>query len=92
MSEASVLYERDYSVLAEEEQRERRAHSLRGKYVIVCKGIKSGKFVYLQDQTIDAGGWWTQFLGNAKAFDTFEEADKKAKSFKYNNPKAVLCT
>ena len=56
-------------------------------YVIACKGISSGRTVYLQK--LSKGGYWTQFIDNARTFWSKEDAEKIAKQFHYNNPHVV---
>lgn len=59
----------------------------KGKFLIQAK--KNGKVIYLQDQKISKGGYWTQFKSNARVFTDKVEAQNLAKTFKYNNPIVV---
>lgn len=67
-----------------ENERAERLHALKGKYVITCIGSTSNKIVYLQDQKINNGGWWTQYLSNALGYTNKKAAMKRAAQFKYN--------
>lgn len=66
-----------------------RPRDLQGKYVITTIGVASGKPVYLQDRNISRGGFWTQYLDNALAFDHRKGALKVAANFKYGNPDVI---
>ena len=76
--------------------RRNRRHKLRkqrllnqiGKYIIVA--YKDGKKLYLQDQRISNGGYWTQFQANARVFNTQAEAEKVNAYFHLGNPRVVL--
>jgi len=81
-SDIDILADRD-DIKAD---RERRLDSLVGKYVISSFAIKTKRQVYLQDQRISKGGYWTQYLSNALGFVSFEAAQKVLVKYKYNNP------
>ena len=68
--------------------RSRRIREQKGKYIIIAN--KGSKKLYLQDQKISSGGYWTQFRSNARTFNTAEEANKVLGYFHLGNPRAVL--
>lgn len=74
------------------EDRRSRLKMLKGKYVITCKGIKSGKKYYLQDRNISKKGWWTQYLSNAFGYTSKAGAEKKCNELKHNNCRIELIT
>lgn len=76
-----------WGCLAEEHCREDEIFNS-SKYVIVCDGISSGKKIYLQNK--NRGGYWTQFVDNARLFNSFDAARKILVNFKYNNPRVEL--
>lgn len=96
MSEAEYLDDGgDYLDCEHEEeslyfQRRRREEELIGKYLIVCKGYKSKKQLYLQDRSISTSCWWTYFLSNAIGFDNLESAKKYCSKYKHNSTKVVI--
>lgn len=67
--------------------RNQRLLKQKGKFLIQAK--KNGKIIYLQDQRISNGGYWTQFKSNARVFSDKIEAQNLAKTFKYNNPVVI---
>lgn len=67
--------------------RKHRLLNQKGKFLIQAN--KNGKIIYLQDQRISKGGYWTQFKANARIFNNKIEAENLAKTFKYNNPIVV---
>ena len=67
--------------------RERRLLKQRGKYLIAA--TKNGRTIYLQDQRISNGGYWTQFKANARVFTDSSIAQSIANGFKYNNPRVI---
>lgn len=79
-----------YTMYDIKEDRKRRISNLIGKYIVVCDGKSSKKQVYLQDREVSRGGYWTQFLSNAKGFKTKTEALRNKDSFKYGNPRVYL--
>lgn len=87
-------YEEEKIVNAIERQHElnklrsRRIREQKGKYIIIAN--KGSKKLYLQDQKISSGGYWTQFRSNARTFNTAEEANKVLSYFHLGNPRAVL--
>ena len=100
MSEAEYLYDLYIGDMVTEEmekerisliltERECRLNALINKYVIVCKGIKTKKKVYLQDRKVSKGGWWTNYLSNAIGYVSLKAAKEKCKSFKHNSPKVM---
>lgn len=98
MSEASYMevmewgdqaYE-DFAMYDAIEERETMGRSLIGKYVIVCDGVSSKKQVYLQDRSISKGGYWTQYISNARSFETVEQTKRCIRSIRYNAPRIAL--
>lgn len=67
--------------------RERRVYQQHGKYLIVA--TKNNKTIYLQDQRISNGGYWTQFNANARVFTDKNKAQSIVNGFKYNNPRVI---
>lgn len=72
------------------EDRKRRVRELSGKYVVSTTGRSSGKTVFFQNQNINRGGYWTQYLSNALGFNDLNEAMMIAKGFKYGNPRVAI--
>jgi hypothetical protein len=73
------------------EDRERRLHALKGRYVIACDG-KRNQQIYLQDKRISSGHNWTKFLSNAISFSNRLSAQKEVAKLKYNNPRVMIIT
>ena len=67
--------------------RERRLENQKGKYIILAD--KGRKTLYLQDNNISSGGYWTQFQSNARVFETEESALKVVSYFRLGNPRVV---
>lgn len=53
-------------------------------YVVACIGRSSGRTVYLQQK--EKGGYWTQFLENARVFRSSRGAEMIMRNFRYGNP------
>jgi acetyl-CoA carboxylase carboxyltransferase component len=74
------------------EDRKRRVRELAGKFVVATQGRSSGNIVFYQDQKVNSGGYWTQYLSNALGFSTLGEAKMHASGFKYGNPRVAVVT
>lgn len=74
------------------QDRKDRVKALAGKYVVAQKGVSSGVLVFYQDQALNKGGYWTQYLSNAFGYRCMNAAKEHAKTFKYNNPKVAIVT
>lgn len=61
-----------------------------GRYVVASNGVKNPHMeLYLQDQDRRPGGYWTQFISNARVFYTEEEAFKVVSRLRYNDPRVL---
>lgn len=75
-----------------DDQRRQRIANLYGKFVIVQDSRYSVNTVlYLQDTALTTSHktHWTQFMANARGFDTMQEATNVARNFKYNNVRVI---
>lgn len=62
---------------------------LRNKYIIEAKAQYGDYPVYLQDQTIDSGGFWTRFIENAVTYGSKEGALGRLLSIKHGKPRVL---
>jgi len=83
----ATMTEEEYTEHLREQQRQIRLFNQKGNYIITA--TKNGKTLYLQDQKISKGGYWTQFKANARIFTDRKKAEEIAKTFRHNNPKVV---
>lgn len=59
-------------------------------YLVVADSRKkSNAIIFLQAEKYNRGGYWTQFLPNARVFSNRERAEFVCKQFKYNNPRVM---
>ena len=70
--------------------RKRRHEELIGKYIVVADGVSSKKLVYYQDPRYSRGGYWTEFITNARTYQTISQAERDMASIKLNNPRVGL--
>lgn len=68
----------------------RRHEALVGKYIIIADGISSRKIIYYQDPKYSHGGYWTEFITNAKVYETISQAERDMVSINLNNPRIGL--
>lgn len=69
--------------------REVRLERLNRKYIVAMPGHKTGRMTFLQDRSVSSGGYWTQFLSNARGFTTEAAARRHAERFRYGNPRVA---
>lgn len=62
---------------------------LRNKYIIEAKAQYGDYPVYLQDQTIDSGGFWTRFVENAVTYASKEGALGRLFSIRHGKPRVL---
>ena len=59
-------------------------------YLVVADSRKkSNAIIFLQAAKYNSGGYWTQFLTNARVFSKRESAEFICKQFKFNNPRVM---
>lgn len=56
-------------------------------YVIACEGKQNGKTVYLQDKR--KGGYWTEYISNARVFDSRKEVNSLLGHLNFNHPRII---
>lgn len=66
-----------------------RLERLHNQYVVAMPGRATGRMTFLQDQRVSTGGYWTQYLSNARGFKTEAAATRHASSLRYGNPRVA---
>lgn len=70
--------------------RKLRHEALIGKHIILANSVSGNKIIYFQDPRISRGGFWTEFITNAKTFQTIAQAEREMAPIKLNNPRIGL--
>lgn len=73
-----------------EEIRRKRISLMDEKYVIISKGYKSHKLIFLQNRCLSTKRWWSYYLSDTIAFDNLDACIKVKDKLKFGNPKVML--